>query len=471
MPACLMEVTQDGSTSLHCMARLSGMLHCAKLLIVNGADINAVDFAGLTPIQVAVKCHNTPMLKLLLGFGADLHAGDNNSPPLMTAIDLGYSDVVQYLLSAGASHGVPELHRAVEKGNPQIINLLLQASPDLITKRDAMGMTVLHTAAMLGHMQGLIALLAQHLVDVTITAWDGMLTPMHCAVKNGQKAVVKLLHGKQPSLLADTSTAVGFMELAAAGQNESMLDLLYSIHRPGAVDSVLCWATANCHTNLLKSLLTFKDFKSDRQLLHAAVGHPESMQLIIQHGYWLDRRGVPAGHTPLTLAVRRGDVASAALLMEAGADHTVVVNGKRVLYYACSSLEMVQMLLSRVPTWDEASLKEAVDEAWPTEFWSDKHRSVRSPAVASLLLTELAKVSATAATSIFESSSNPNEAFVKQLLELCHRQHNEIAQLRKRLAEAVDQMAVASDSMLKARSTLQTEATTTGPANKRLRHK
>jgi ankyrin repeat protein len=47
-----------------------------KVLIDKGADVNAVDKKGTTPLMLAVKSNSIPKVEILLERGADIHLLD-----------------------------------------------------------------------------------------------------------------------------------------------------------------------------------------------------------------------------------------------------------------------------------------------------------------------------------------------------------------------------------------------------------
>ena len=81
-----------------------------KLLIDNGADINAADLFGSTVLMLAVASENSQSLdiiKLLVDRGADINAKNtkNDETPLMATIESknrNTLDVVKFLINEGA---------------------------------------------------------------------------------------------------------------------------------------------------------------------------------------------------------------------------------------------------------------------------------------------------------------------------------------------------------------------------------
>lgn len=73
------------------------------LLIGRGADVNAKDGDGSTPLQVAVRADNRLLTKRLIGFGADVNIPDSEGrTPLSIAAENGNRHILDLLLRFGA---------------------------------------------------------------------------------------------------------------------------------------------------------------------------------------------------------------------------------------------------------------------------------------------------------------------------------------------------------------------------------
>lgn len=148
----------------------AGLLDMVKLLIQKGADINAIDMDGFTPLIAAANYdseqHNQ-ILKALLDSGAKIDAiSKNGDTALMYAIHNFKTDNARTLVKAGANincknHlGITPLMKAAQLGRLEIAKYLISAGAD-INAVDARGKTVLAVAKEAGY-RTLIEILVDH---------------------------------------------------------------------------------------------------------------------------------------------------------------------------------------------------------------------------------------------------------------------------------------------------------------------
>jgi hypothetical protein len=118
----------------------------AKLLIANGANVNASDHGNATALWYAVRTGNrnigdTRLIDLLLARGADPNiTAECRLTPLMHAVDRGDATVVRVLLEHGAdvngvtAEGYTALMAAAALGWPEIVSILLNQGASITAK-------------------------------------------------------------------------------------------------------------------------------------------------------------------------------------------------------------------------------------------------------------------------------------------------------------------------------------------------
>ena len=94
---------RDGRTPLH-DAAVSGHREMAELLIAAGADLEARDSeSGVTPLYEAASWGRAGVLELLIAKGADINATNKSgASPLQAAVTNGFEDAARLLRAHGA---------------------------------------------------------------------------------------------------------------------------------------------------------------------------------------------------------------------------------------------------------------------------------------------------------------------------------------------------------------------------------
>jgi ankyrin repeat protein len=145
------ELTEDGDRPL-IMAVSNLKPRMAKALLDWGADVNGRDVFGGAALHYAADRNDTEAIAFLLAAGADINAQNHNGyTPLMTAATrLGGEEAVKALLDAGAdpdiknNQGRAALHMAAGH-SVKIIHLLAEAGAHMYSA-DNNGVTVEYIA-------------------------------------------------------------------------------------------------------------------------------------------------------------------------------------------------------------------------------------------------------------------------------------------------------------------------------------
>ena len=172
-----------------------------KALIEGGADVNARDKLGTTPLHVAGMNGYREIASLLIEQGADVNAGDvRELTPVHAAAWTGYRDTVALLITHGANidardkDGLTPLHTAALAGRTDTVALLIEMGAD-VNAKNKIALTPLHAAALAGYRETVALLIAKG-ADVDVRSKDG-LTPLQLASQKKHLEVVKLLQEHQ----------------------------------------------------------------------------------------------------------------------------------------------------------------------------------------------------------------------------------------------------------------------------------
>jgi hypothetical protein len=135
-----------------------GSTFSVQNLLENGADVNATDKFGNTPLMKAAENDRIDIVKFLIDNGADVDAMDTlGNTPLIEAISGGHIDIVKLLIDNSADVNIQEeesdtaLMRAAREGYIDIVKLLIDHSAD-VNAMDKWGSSPLSKALYGGHI-------------------------------------------------------------------------------------------------------------------------------------------------------------------------------------------------------------------------------------------------------------------------------------------------------------------------------
>lgn len=193
-----------GWTPLHLEAvqdRCDSSSTIAALLLDASAPLEARDSKGRTPLSLASQYGFTAMTKLLLSRGADVDAVNHRGgTPLVELFSAGITEetILRALIDEGAdidardNAGLTALHHAVvlDPEAPQLVGLLLQNGAD-VNVRDGGEASALHKAAGRDNVRT-VEMLVREGADVNAEDEEGD-TALGWAVLTGSSSVVKVL--------------------------------------------------------------------------------------------------------------------------------------------------------------------------------------------------------------------------------------------------------------------------------------
>lgn len=232
----------EGKTPL-IIAVGNSYIDTAKILIENGANINAVDIEGWSALSYAVNNGDIEIAKLLLENKAKIkdelliaikspivesrinimkllidnkaninYTDENGFTPLNITIESGDMELTKFLITNGANvnslmqDGVSLIGYAIAQNNMDLLQMLIENGANVNnTNGDSWADTPLQTASRLG-LDNVVRILLTRNVDINAVDMNGN-TALHTAALNSQLSVVKLLLEKNPNL--DIQNKVG----------------------------------------------------------------------------------------------------------------------------------------------------------------------------------------------------------------------------------------------------------------------
>jgi len=126
----------DGRTDLHNFVYYEKYEDVA-LILKKSTDVDVKNAAGLTPLHIAIKIRDLKMATMLLDGGADVNAKDNHGN---TPLKKKNMELVRFLVLRGADvnlandEGISPLHQASYSANAPIVEFLLDTGADNTAK-------------------------------------------------------------------------------------------------------------------------------------------------------------------------------------------------------------------------------------------------------------------------------------------------------------------------------------------------
>jgi ankyrin repeat protein len=191
---------KDGCTPLSAAAQ-AGYSNAVTILMVHGADANIADKRGRTPLDYAIEFEHPETADLLRSQGGAKGKGTifNAAQSCDTAKVKAFLEENPKLLNSqdtwGAAGGRTPLHYAVEHGCTDVVRFLLQAGANVSLVTAGEGHTPLHYAVFKGD-KGMVELLLAYGADVNVK--DSLRnSPLSTASREHRDDIAELLrqHG------------------------------------------------------------------------------------------------------------------------------------------------------------------------------------------------------------------------------------------------------------------------------------
>ncbi len=316
----------DGATALHWAAHRDD-LETAALLLDAGADVNAANDLGVTPLVLAIVNGNAAMVDTLLAAraNANVAALSTGETPLMAAARTGHATIVRALLAHGAdvnvaetAHGQTALMWAAARGHSAVVSTLIEVNADVKKRSNASRRLVY-----VGPRGGGGGARASHVSDLpgVHEVGEGGFSPLLFAARSGDAESARLLirAGADPNDAgADGTTAL--IVAAHSGNGAVAAALLENGADPNAANT----GYSAVHAAVLRG---------DLQLVKALLHHGANPNARLTQGTPARRfshdyafNQALLGATPFLLAAKYREVDMMRALVEAGADPHIVLN-------------------------------------------------------------------------------------------------------------------------------------------------
>jgi ankyrin repeat protein/beta-lactamase regulating signal transducer with metallopeptidase domain/Tol biopolymer transport system component len=292
----------------------AGDIEQVRLLLAEGAGVNAKDEHASTPLHEAAGHGWRDVAQLLLDKGANVEAADaSGQTPLHRAARFGSRHICALLLDKGASvkarnnRGNTVLHAALNRQevDRSLFELLLAKGAD-VKARNEQGETPLHlasrarrAASYTQQREEAADILLAHGAEIDATDKSGR-TPLHVAAENGQDKVVGLLLAKGAGVEAKNPAGLTALHIAATYRRHSSDIVELLLNRGADVNSVDSNGLTPLH-------------------LAARRGDNETVERLIAKGADVNAKAAH-GQTPAHLAANGHCRDTVTLLLSKGAD-------------------------------------------------------------------------------------------------------------------------------------------------------
>jgi ankyrin repeat protein len=328
-------------------------------------DVNRRNADGSTPLQWAIYEGDLVEVKRLLRLGADVSLANNyGATPMGLAAEVGNADMIAVLLEAGANADSPDpdgmtaLQMVARTGNVKAAQLLLNAGAAVDAREKWGGQTALMWASARRHpamMQLLIAKGADVNARSTVRDYQrhvtaegrpksldsGGLTPLLYAARENCRACVEVLLKSGADINLPDPDGVSPLLVAIMNANWDLADQLIAagadVNQWDMFGETPLFTSINLHTrrdggrNSIDPVNTITGTEIVKTLL--ARGANPNVQLFFKPANLAGNTNT-RGATPLIRAANNGDVEMVKLLLEHGADASIMLADRQTPIHA-----------------------------------------------------------------------------------------------------------------------------------------
>ena len=321
-----------------------------RLLVANGAELNAAHGDGMTGLHWAAENGNPEIASILLESGADVEAVTRLGAyrPLHLAARRGDASVIQLLLDASAdpeaesaTGGVTPLHFAAASGKAASVQALIDHGVELDARESIWGQTPLMFAAATGRTE-VIRLLLQVGADPALTATVIDMPSRDEFDRQDQQA--------RRARLAETEQTVGRTGEVRQGVTEERRPTSSSGEAQSERELLLVQQRDRVNQPLSHAQLVGGYGGMTALLMAVRDGHTSTAFALLDHGVEIDQVSAGDHTSPLLMALINGHFGLAMELFNRGADPTIASDAGATPLYIVLNTEWIPKSRHPQPT-------------------------------------------------------------------------------------------------------------------------
>ena len=277
-------------TPLHAACAKREEVTTVQLLLDHGAEVDAADSHGNTPLFYAAGNGSPATIEILIQHNAQVNATQEYGlTPIHVAVAGVHPLAIEALLKHGECNIVSDECVALRGNSPLMIAILIEEFRPVVqslvragvwvNSRNNAGLAPLHLATLVGDV-GIIELLLENDAAVNAMTDEGW-TPLHLAVSKGKRHIVQLLLDNGADVNAEKNEKTPMY--LAIGNKDKLITT--SLVRHGAeADVPLALAIKQGDEDTVRFILQHGPEIDPEFLIYAnRYGHDHILQLMVEH--------------------------------------------------------------------------------------------------------------------------------------------------------------------------------------------